>query len=43
MQKYCREAELPEPVFEEYQGFRVIFRKGLYNEEYLRGLGLNER
>lgn len=43
MQKYCREAGLPEPVFEEYQGFRVIFRKGLYNEEYLRGLGLNER
>lgn len=43
MQKYCREAGLPKPVFEEYQGFRVIFRKGLYNEEYLRGLGLNER
>ncbi len=43
MQKYCRNAGLPEPVFEEYQGFRVIFRKGLYNEEYLRELGLNER
>jgi ATP-dependent DNA helicase RecG len=43
MQKYCREAGLPEPVLEEYQGFRVIFRKGLYNEEYLRELGLNER
>ncbi|AKB32039.1 ATP-dependent DNA helicase [Methanosarcina siciliae HI350] len=43
IQNYCREAGLPEPVFEEYQGFRVIFRKGVFNEEYLRGLGLNER
>lgn len=43
IQNYCREAGLPEPVFEEYQGFRVIFRKGIFNEEYLRGLGLNER
>ncbi|GFP34529.1 ATP-dependent DNA helicase RecG, partial [Candidatus Hakubella thermalkaliphila] len=29
--------------FEEYQGFRVIFRKDVYTEEYLRNLGLNER
>jgi len=43
IQNYCREAGLPEPIFEEYQGFRVIFRKGIFNEEYLRGLGLNER
>jgi len=43
MRHYCREAGLPEPVFEEYQGFRVIFRKGIFNEEYLRGLGINER
>ena len=43
MQNYCREAGLHEPVFEEYQGFRVTFRKGVFNEEYLRGLGLNER
>lgn len=43
IQNYCREAGLPEPVFEEYQGFRVIFRRGIFNEEYLRGLGLNER
>jgi ATP-dependent DNA helicase RecG len=43
MLKYCREAGLPEPVFEEYQGFRVIFRKSIYNEKYLRELGLNER
>ncbi|GFP35501.1 ATP-dependent DNA helicase RecG, partial [Candidatus Hakubella thermalkaliphila] len=25
------------------QGFRVIFRKDVYTEEYLRDLGLNER
>ncbi|HII02133.1 TPA: transcriptional regulator [Methanosarcinaceae archaeon] len=43
MQNYCKEADVPEPVFEEYQGFRVIFRKGVFNEEYLKGLGLNER
>jgi len=40
---YCKEAEVQKPVFEEYQGFRVIFRKGVFNEEYLRGLGLNDR
>ncbi|MFQ6031469.1 MAG: RNA-binding domain-containing protein [Candidatus Zixiibacteriota bacterium] len=33
----------PEPQFEEYQGFRVIFRKDIYTEEYLRNLGLKER
>jgi ATP-dependent DNA helicase RecG len=43
MINYCKEAGAQEPVFEEYQGFRVIFRKGIFNEEYLRGLGLNER
>ena len=43
MRKACRNAGLPEPVFEEYQGFRVIFRKDIYTEEYLRSLGLNER
>lgn len=43
MRKACVNAGLPEPVFEEYQGFRVIFRKDIYTEEYLRGLGLNER
>ncbi|MBU4539589.1 MAG: helix-turn-helix domain-containing protein [Bacteroidetes bacterium] len=43
MRKACRIAGLPEPVFEEYQGFRVIFRKDIYSMEYLRGLGLNER
>ncbi len=43
MQNYCRIAGVYEPVFEEYQGFRVIFRKEIFNEEYLRGLGLNDR
>ncbi|KKH46863.1 helix-turn-helix domain-containing protein [Methanosarcina sp. 1.H.A.2.2] len=43
IQKYCKEAGVLEPVFEEYQGFRVIFKKGIFNEEYLRNIGLNER
>lgn len=43
MRKACAKMGLPEPQFEEYQGFRVIFRKDIYTEEYLRNLGLNER
>ncbi len=43
MQKYCLNAGLPEPIFEEYQGFQVVFRKDIYNEDYLRSLNLNER
>ncbi|MDI6895763.1 AlbA family DNA-binding domain-containing protein [Methanocella conradii] len=43
MRRACTRAGLPEPHFEEYQGFRVIFRKDIYTEEYLRNLGLNER
>ncbi|MCL0050610.1 hypothetical protein M1N22_02000 [Dehalococcoidia bacterium] len=43
MRDACTKAGLPEPQFEEYQGFRVIFRKDIYTEEYLRDLGLNER
>ena len=39
----CSEAGLPEPQLEEYQGFRVTFRKDIYTVEYLRSLGLNER
>ncbi len=34
---------IPEPKFEEHQGFRVVFRKDIYTEEYLQKLGLNER
>lgn len=43
MRNACVKAGLPEPQFEEYQGFRVIFRKDIYTEEYLRKMGLNER
>jgi len=44
MQNLCTTAGIPEPVFKEYQqGFQVEFRKDIYTEEYLRGLGLNER
>jgi len=43
MCKACSKAGLPEPKFEEYQGFRAIFRKDIYTKEYLRDLGLNER
>ena len=43
MRRACKKAELPEPYFEEYQRFRVIFSKDIYTEEYLQGLGLNER
>jgi len=39
----CLKQGLPEPKFEEYQGFRVLFRKDIYTEEYLKKLGLNER
>lgn len=43
MRRACIKAGLPEPHFEEYQGFRVIFRKDIYTEEYLHNLGLNDR
>ena len=37
-------AGIPRPAFREYQqGFEVEFRKGIYTEECLWGLGLNER
>jgi ATP-dependent DNA helicase RecG len=39
----CKAAGLPEPLFEEQQGFRVTFRKDIYNEKHLKKLGLNER
>ncbi|RJS80480.1 transcriptional regulator [Methanophagales archaeon] len=43
MRKACVEVGLPEPQFEEYQGFKVTFRKDIFTEEYLHKLGLNER
>ena len=40
----CKKANLPFPVFEErFGGFLVIFKKDIYHEEYLIGLGLNKR
>jgi len=40
----CIEAGLPEPVIEEDEGgLRVIFRKDIYNRDYLQKLDLNER
>jgi len=43
IQQHCHDANLPKPIFEEYQGFQVVFRKDVYDEEYLRSLNLNER
>jgi ATP-dependent DNA helicase RecG len=43
MREACVTAGIPEPKFEEHQGFRVIFRKDIYTEEYLEKVGLNER
>ena len=43
IQQHCLDAGLPEPIFKEYQGFQVVFRKDVYDEEYLRSLNLNER
>jgi ATP-dependent DNA helicase RecG len=40
----CREAELPEPVFEEaWGGVVVTFLKDVYTREFLRKLNLNDR
>lgn len=39
----CADAKLPEPVFQEDQGFSVIFKKDIFNEEYLGQQGLNDR
>ncbi|MDI6737028.1 MAG: hypothetical protein QME12_00745 [Nanoarchaeota archaeon] len=39
----CIKQGLPEPKFEERQGFRVVFRKDAFSEEYLKSINLNER
>ena len=40
----CIQNGLPEPDFiEEHGVMKVIFYKDIYNEEYLRKMGLNER
>ena len=43
IQQHCLDAGLFEPIYEEYQGFQVVFRKDIYGEEYLRSLNLNDR
>jgi ATP-dependent DNA helicase RecG len=39
----CAEADLPEPVFQEDQGFSVIFRKDVFDRDYLVRAGLSDR
>jgi ATP-dependent DNA helicase RecG len=36
-------AGIPEPIFQEDQGFSVIFRKDVFSSEYLSQIGLNAR
>lgn len=39
----CLKRGLPEPKFEEQQGFKVTFRKDIFTDDYLKNSGLNER
>lgn len=39
----CLKRGLPEPKFEESQGFKVIFSKDIFTEDYLKSLDFNER
>jgi len=44
MTNQCLEAGLPKPLYYyDMSGYWVVFRKDIYNEEYLRELRLNER
>ena len=43
MRSASAEVGLPEPVFQEDQGFSVIFRKDVFNRDYLVRAGLSER
>ncbi|MGK6351593.1 ATP-binding protein [Parapedobacter sp. DT-150] len=44
MTSQCLKAGLPEPLYDyDMSGFWVVFRKDIYNMEYLSGLGLNDR
>ncbi|MFA6362592.1 hypothetical protein [Methanoregula sp.] len=43
MQSASADAGIPEPVFQEDQGFSVIFRKDMFNRDYLVREGLSER
>ena len=40
----CDRLQVPRPEFTEQEhGFQVVFRKDIYHEENLRGMGLSER
>lgn len=39
----CLRHGLPEPKFKEHQGFKVIFSKDIFTEDYLKSLDLNKR
>ena len=43
MINYCKEWKIPEPEFKHITGDFVVTFKGKITEEYLKGLGLNER
>ncbi|MDO9326718.1 MAG: helix-turn-helix domain-containing protein [Methanoregula sp.] len=43
MYRASAEAGIPEPVFQEDQGFSVLFRKDVFNRDYLERAGLSER
>lgn len=44
MAEYCSAAGIPKPIYvNDDSDFWVQFRKDIYNEQYLRNLGLNER
>jgi len=43
MRTASADAGLPEPVFREDQGFSVLFRKDVFDREYLVKTGLSER
>ncbi|MCX6692501.1 MAG: hypothetical protein NTW33_10780 [Methanoregula sp.] len=43
MRSATAEAGIPEPVFQEDQGFSVTFRKDVFNRDYLVRTGLSER
>ncbi len=44
MAEYCSTAGIPKPIYVNADSdFWVQFRKDIYNEQYLRNLGLNER
>jgi predicted HTH transcriptional regulator len=40
IQKYCIDAGLPEPTFEEYQRFQVVFKKDVYENKTFLSLQL---